>query len=170
MTKVIRNLELLKKFAPHLDGEETEYVIKNGSIISRDKYNILVWNNWVPEIVEEEIIGGIKRTCNECNKELKTYDSFKCRCDCSNWKTWFLWIDYIEHRYNEDDFIKTLTTDELFTFMWKSICYFTMPYPNAWQLNWWTVIWDKEIIADNLNEYFWKCVDYLIDKNILWMK
>lgn len=63
--------------------------------------------------------------------------------------------------------LKTLTTDELFTLMWKAICHFNMPYPNAWQLNWWTVIWDEEIKAKDLNEYFGKCVEYLIDNNLL---
>lgn len=63
--------------------------------------------------------------------------------------------------------LKTLTTDELFSVIWKWICHFEMPYPNAWQLNWGLVIWDESIDAEDLNEYFVKCLEYLIDNNLL---
>lgn len=62
---------------------------------------------------------------------------------------------------------KTLTTDEMFEFMWKAICHFNMPYPNAWELNWWTLIWSTVINAKDLNEYFQKCIEYLIDNDLL---
>ena len=66
------------------------------------------------------------------------------------------------------NWIKTLTTDEMFEFIWKAICYFTMPYPNDGMLNWWLVIWDEEIKAKDFNEYLQKCIIYLLDNNLLW--
>ena len=88
----------------------------------------------------------------------------------SMWKTEYKYmLKKIPSNLHFVEPLKTLTTDELFTLMWKAICHFNMPYPNAWKLNWWTLIWDEEIKAKDLNEYFGKCVEYLIDNDLLWL-
>lgn len=88
------------------------------------------------------------------------------------WKSYWKFSDKIHPpcltaNKHYDLIFKTMTTDEAFEFIWKQICHFEMPYPNAWILNWWTVHWDK-IEANNLCEYFEKCITYLLDKNLIW--
>ena len=162
ISKRLNDLWLLDNFSNEF------YFLPNKTLCDKDYYWIM--NYWKCDFSLVDIIWWQKWICNNCGKELKSSDNFKRKCWCSVWDGWFFWTSWESSIYQEEDFIKTLTFEEVLEFLSKTNSINFFASNGKYSLSWgrdeidyqWTWLMDSKIEAVE------KLLNILIDKNLLW--